>query len=194
MRSLLLILAPFLLLVGGSGCAKYEYNLVRPPELAGHVGSNADAVVTVDPLEYRMRSVDNRLVLRVFNPTQDAVELLGAKSAAVDPNGQSHPFHAQTIVPGSFIKLIIPPIRPRVYEPYYGPTWGFGTGVGTRVSGHSHCHSAANSSGPLYLMMMDENDTYYWDWSGESGCRLLLVYSRAGKEFTHEFFFLRQKM
>jgi hypothetical protein len=194
MRSFTLMLAPFLLLVGGSGCAKYEYSLVKPEELSRHVGTKVDAVVTIDPLEYRMLTVDNRLVLRIFNPNQQPVELLGARSATVDPKGQSHPLRSQTIVPGSFIKLIIPPIQPKVYDPYYGPNWGMGVGAGVRASSHSHCHSAANSSGPVYLMMMDESDTYYWDWSGEGECRLLLVYNRAGKEFTHEFLFRRQKM
>src|SRR5689334_3077186 len=85
-----------------TGCAKYEYNLVRPEELTRHIGSSVDAVVTIDPLEYRMRSVDNRLVVRIFNHTEESIELLGPRSAAVDPNAQSHPIHGQTIPPGAF--------------------------------------------------------------------------------------------
>ena len=55
-----------------SGCAHYEYDIVAPPELARHVGGAQDEVIRADPLEYRLRSYENRLVLNVFNPTGDA--------------------------------------------------------------------------------------------------------------------------
>ena len=57
------------------GAPKYEYNLVRPEEFSRHIGSKVDAVVTIDPLEYRMITVDNRLVLRIYNRTEDSIEL-----------------------------------------------------------------------------------------------------------------------
>jgi hypothetical protein len=213
------ILALLPLLVGGGACAKYEYNLVRPPELSRHIGSSVDAVATIDPLEYRMRTVDNRLVLRIFNQADEPVELLGPRSAAVDPGGQSHPFHAQAIPPGAFIKLIIPPVRPQVYQPYYGPEIGFGVGAYRSVDARPYPHyeqgwpywhtyppyyryawpgpfvyPAYWGDPPYYFVMVDENDTYYWDWKDEGECRLILVYTRAGKEFTHDLLFRRQKM
>src|SRR5215218_948209 len=88
------------------GCARYEYNLVRPPELARHIGAGTDAVFTFDRLEYRMRSVDNRLVVRIFNPSDEAIDLIGPRCSVVDPEGQSHPLRSQSIAPESFIKLI----------------------------------------------------------------------------------------
>src|SRR5437879_2762117 len=131
MRSPVRILALVFLLAGG--CAKYEYNLVKPPDLARHISANTDTVFTLDPLEYRLRTVENRLVMRAFNPTSDVIELVGPKCSVVDPDGQSHPLRSQSIAPQSFIKLIFPPPRPQVYEPYYGPYWGVGLGVNTRV-------------------------------------------------------------
>src|SRR5438067_6143668 len=124
-----------MLLLAAGGCAKYEYNLVKPTELSKHIGAGSDSVVSVDPLEYRLRTVDNRLVIRIFNPTDDVIELVGPKCSMVDPEGQSHPLRSQSIAPGSFIKLILPPPRPRVYDPYGGGYWGptVGVGVGYRV-------------------------------------------------------------
>src|SRR5439155_6189759 len=107
----------------------YEYDLDQPSDLRRHIATRTDIVVGIDPLEYRLRTVDNRLVMRVFNQTDDAINLLGDKSAVVDPHGQSHPVRSQAIAPHSFAKLIFPPIRPRVYDS--GPT--FGIGIGTRI-------------------------------------------------------------
>jgi hypothetical protein len=46
-RSVVVVL-PLLLLV--VGCAKYEYDIVRPPEFAQHVGPSTDVSVRRDPL------------------------------------------------------------------------------------------------------------------------------------------------
>src|SRR5205814_908677 len=79
---------------------------------ARHIGAKADQVVRVDPLEYRLRSYDNRLVLSIFNPTQDPITLAGDRSYVVDPKDQSHPLRSQTIAPNTFVRLILPPMRP----------------------------------------------------------------------------------
>ena len=164
------------------GCARYEYDVVSPPQAAGHVGKKGDHTFALDPLEYRLRTVDNRLVVRVYNPTGESVTLLGGRSSAVDPEGQSHPLITQTIAPGgSFIKLIIPPPRPRVYRG--GPTFGIGVGVGAYPHHHHHHHRSSiepwpDDNGPRYMTVYDDNDTYYWDWKGEGQARLNLVYAR----------------
>jgi hypothetical protein len=165
----------------GAGCARYEYDVVSPQPAAGHVGRKGDHSFALDPLEYKLRTVDNRLVVRVYNPTSEPVTLLGGRSAAVDPDGQSHPLITQTIAPGgSFIKLILPPPRPRVYGG--GSTFGIGVGVGTYPHHHHHHRSSIDSwpddDGPRYMTVYDDNDTYYWDWKGEGQARLNLVYAR----------------
>ena len=186
------------------GCARYEYDVVSPEQAAGHVGTKSDHRFTIDPLEYRLRTVDNRLVIRAYNPTGENVTLLGERSTAVDPEGQSHPLMTQTIAPGgSFIKLILPPPRPRFYRS--GPTFGIGVGVGSYPHHHHHHRSAIDDwpydDGPHYMTVYDDSDTYYWDWKGEGEARLSLVYTRGGGDnperaapaFTHELVIRRVK-
>ena len=91
-----------------TGCAHYEYDLIRPPELARHISRESDQVVAVQPLEYHLRTYDNVLVMRVFNPTDSPIELLGTQGAVVDPRGESHPLRERTIAPQSYIKLLFP--------------------------------------------------------------------------------------
>src|SRR5690242_14019345 len=120
---------PLLLVVLLTGCAQYEYDLTQPPELAQRIGSKSDVVVTRGPLEYRLLTYQNVLVMRVFNTTDDLIELAGDQSVVVDPRGQSHPLRRQAIAPHSFVKMLFPPPPPVVYRS--GPT--FGVGVGTVV-------------------------------------------------------------
>src|SRR5581483_12251869 len=117
-----------LLLMMVSGCARYEYDVSRPPESAQHVGAQADVVIVRDPVVYRMRTAENHLVIRIQNPTDDRVQLRGAQSFVVDPQGESRPLRSQTIAPHAFIKLILPPMPPQPVPT--GPTIGFGIGAG----------------------------------------------------------------
>lgn len=200
MRSACLLLAAAMLL---GGCAKYEFDLVSPPDLRRHIAGKVDTVAKAEPLEYRMRTVDNRLVIRVFNQSDDNIQLIGERSSVVDPNGQSHPLRGGPIAPHSFLKLIIPPPRPQVYNS--GPTFGVGVGVGVsnrryRHSPHYHYHDPGGAQyhnryhEPAYLSVHDESDSYYWDWKGEGEARLTLVFQRGDKEFRQEFAFRRIKV
>jgi hypothetical protein len=184
----------------GGGCARYEFDLVEPAELARHVGGKGEEVVPIDPLEYRLRAVEGRLVMNVINPTGDPVTLLGAQSYVVAPGGQSHPLRWQTIAPHTFVRLILPPMRP-----YYraGPTFGIGVGVG--VSHHHHYGGGFYPypwmydpffDEPRYYTYYDESDVTYWEWKGESDVRIHLVYQRAGNAgtFSDDFTFHRKKM
>lgn len=115
------------------GCARYEFDVVEPRELAGHVGAKSWVVLRRDEVEYRLRSYDNRLVTHVYNRSEAPLKLLGPDSAAVDPRGESHPLHSATIPSGSYVKRIFPPPLPRVRQT--GPTFGFGVGVGYGSAG-----------------------------------------------------------
>jgi hypothetical protein len=189
-----------------SGCAHYEYDLVNPPDLARHIGTTADAVVQVDPLEYRLRTYENRLVMSVVNPTPDPITLAGDRSYVVDPAGQSHPLRIQTIAPDTYIRLIFPPMRPGYYQS--SPSIGIGFGVS-----YNHYHGGAGGGGhrygygafgydpffydqPQYYTYYDESDNTYWNWEGESAVRMHLVYFRAGSRepFMQDFTFARKKM
>jgi hypothetical protein len=132
----------------------------------------------------------------VFNPTKDTILLLGRLSSAVDPAGQSHPLAEQTIAPASYVKLILPPMRPRL-EPS-GPTIGIGFGaVGYRDetpawAGPGYRYEPANQ--PRYLYVEDPGSAMYWDWEGETDVRLTLVYRRGESQFRHEFTFHRRRV
>jgi hypothetical protein len=189
------VLVPsLLLLLLATGCAKYEYDLVSPAEMRAHIGTKSDTTTTLEPLVYRWRTVDNRLVLRVFNPTNDPIQLLGDKSTAVAPSGESHPLRGQTIAPQSHAKLILPPRRPRVYNS--GPTFGVGVGMHTnaRDHGYPYHHDHFVDDGPRYLAVYDDDNALYWDWNGETEVRLSLVYQRNEESLRHEFIIRRRKM
>jgi len=180
-----------------TGCAHYEYDIVQPPELAGHVGDDAwVALRRGGGIDYRLRSYDNYLVVLIYNDGDTPVKLLGADSFAVDPHGESHPMPSSTIPPGSFVKRVFPPPRPRV-EPY-GPSWSVGVGYVhaqqvTAASSHPQ-HSAWHSypyhtwyghpyyDAPRYYTVYDTNDRTYFDWPGGTSVRFLFAFAREGQE------------
>jgi hypothetical protein len=182
-----------------TGCTRYEYDITHPPDLATHIAKD-EAVVAREPFQYRMKVVDNHLVMLIDNRTDDAFQLLGEQSSVVDPNGQSHPLRPMAIAPHSYGKLIFPPVEPRYYYPS-GPV--FGVGVGTVVTHHHHDHrryllderlfDEDEQDEPAYLMVVDDN-AVYWDWRGEGEIRLTIQYQRANdKPFTHDWVIGRRK-
>jgi len=188
--------AAFLILFAGAGC-QFEYDVVQPQAFAGHVGTKSDYIVKLDPLEYRLITYDNRLVLRAYNPTDDLITLIGARSTAVDPQNQSHPLETQSIAPHSFIKLILPPIRPQPAP--QGPTIGvgFSSGYPTDAAFYRTGYSNSVSPGPgaaaPNYMAVGDDSALYWDWDGQTTVRLNLQFDRAGKIFTDDFVFQRVK-
>src|SRR5207248_10060294 len=122
----------------------YEYDFTRPPDLTQHIGTNSGVTVTLDPLEYRFRSYEDHLIIRIFNPTDDPIQLLGAQSSAVDPKSQSHPLRSATVESHSFVKLILPPPLP--YVGPYGPTIGLGFGMRADATSDDHPIYLANES------------------------------------------------
>jgi hypothetical protein len=176
------------------GCAHYEYNITKPPELSRHVGTKLDEVVARDPLEYRLRTVENLLVMRVYNQTDGPIMLMGDRSYVVDPSGQSHPLLPQTIAPRSFIKLIFPPQRPVIQRS--GPSIGIGVGTSIGSARHRYDYSGYNDpfyNEPRYFTIAD-NDTLYWNWNDESDVRMTLLFQQGDRTFTHEFTVARKKM
>ena len=195
------VLALAALLLGG--CTTYQFRVLQPPAAAGTVaGYDEFAVVSIDPLTYKLRAKDNRLVVLIENPTDGPIQLLGDRSVVVDPDGQSHPLAGQTIAAGSFGKLILPPPEPelRGYGPgYYGP--GLGIGLGTAIGrgptapGLVQPAYFANGGGGETFAVLDRGNNYYWDWKGETVARLSLVFRRGvsdgGEVFTQSFVIAR---
>ena len=206
------IVLPLLLLLT-AGCATYEFDLVEPADLRAHVGRKATTTVPVDPLVYRLRAAEGRLVMWIDNPTSDPIQLVGERSTVVDPRGESHPVVGRTIAPGSFVKLIFPPLRPRLER--VGPTFGVGVGVGVsdaRRYGRRELMGIHDpwDDGPRYAVVYDDSRSLYYDWKGEAAIRVSLFFARdpapttgpaggagadaQGRTFRHEFTFQRRKV
>ena len=213
-RRFILHPSALLLWLALSGCARYEYDVVQPAELAGHVGETAwVALRRGDDLDYVVRSAEDRLIMRIQNRGERAVKLLGADSAVIDPRGESHPMASATIPPGTFVTRIFPPPRPTTRA--YGPSMHFGVGA---AYGHGHGHYHAHgypaygyypyrhgdpfySSGfyddlePHYYTVYDPNDRTYFAWPAETAVRFLFAFQPEGGElFRHEFLIRKRKM
>jgi len=173
-----------------AGCARYEFDVVEPPQFAQHVGSQGDAVVQISPLSYRMRVAENHLVIQIFNSGPDALTLSGAESFVVDAGGQSHRLAQRVLAPNSFVKLILPPMEPERAPAGPVVSFGLGTGVGAGTGVGMGVGDAVGGS-RAYPGAGDEA----WDWSGETDVRLSLTYRPGqGPPFTHAFLLHRRKV
>jgi hypothetical protein len=191
-----LVTSLFALFVPGwlVGCTTYEYEITQPVDLSQHIGGQEDATFRREPLEYRLRSVENRLVMRIYNHTPDSMTLVGERSFAVDESGQSHPLRTVTLAPQSFIKLILPPPPPVIERT--GPSIGIGIGGGfgdARRRGYPYDPEYGFYGGPRYFTVYDDHQ-FYWDWKGDTEVRLTLVFDRGGTTFQHDYVIKRKKM
>jgi hypothetical protein len=194
MRRFSLMLLLLVLLLGG-GCANYQFNLVKPEQYAAVIGTKSDVVVNVDPLEYRFIGMEGYLVVRIKNPTGDAIELIGEQSSAIDSTGEAHPLRSQTIPPGAFIKVILPPPRPTVNDS--GPGIGFGFGVIGRLDrGYvdDRLYDPYWNDRPQTLTLYDQGSNFYWDWNANTSVKVIFTYQRAGHPFHQDFTFFKQKL
>src|SRR5262245_32444388 len=97
-------LLPVIFLLLSIGCTHAEFDLTQPENLRTHIGTKDDAIVRLDPFEYRLRAYDDHLFIQVYNPTDEPIQLIGEQSAVVDPKGQSHRVRSATIAPKSYVK------------------------------------------------------------------------------------------
>lgn len=183
-----------MLAVIAAGCARYQCEIVQPPDLARHVPEDHDVVFSRGPLVYRLRSYQNHLVIQIENETSEPIQLLGGRSFVVDPEGQSHSLQEETMAPQTFIKLVLPPIVPEITP--VGPVIGIGLGVNS-IYGPGYDLSFENPSWlrPRYYAAPDVENRY-WKWDGETDVRLSLSFSQVGSAqapFTQEFVFHRRK-
>ncbi|HEX4055589.1 MAG TPA: hypothetical protein VHX86_15095 [Tepidisphaeraceae bacterium] len=184
----------FAWIVGGAtvlsaaGCAQYGFDIRGDGgQQALHVGTSPDTLLADDPLRYRMRALDGRLIIWIANPTPDPIELLGDKSSITDPDGIDHPLHDQIIAPLSSIKEVLPPLEnsaenpapgpPEPVNPYqrsgFIPTPDLGAATPTE----------ANS----------RDDLYVWQWDDESEIRLDLIFQQGQRRFEQRFIIRRVK-
>jgi hypothetical protein len=177
----------FALLVNG-GCAQFEFDVTQAGSNEPvHVATTDDAHLNNDPLRYRFRADDGRLVMWIENPTNDPIELIGRKSSVTDPDGVDHPLHGKSIGPMTSIKEILPPLESEGQQaapnsltplnPYDEP--GF-----IAVPGIGQSDSIGSDPG---------EGLYDWQWDGESEIRLHLFFVQSGRQFEQRFTIHRVK-
>lgn len=160
-----------------SGCTSYHHRLIEPVEFAGDI-RREDVVTSLPPIRYVWNTVEDRLVVRVFNDGEDDLLLDGERSVLVDPAGQSRPLRSLTIAPRSFAKLVLPPYRDIAYAS--GPVVSVGLGVSTGGSGYPAPFSSTST-----VIVRDREVT--WDWPAGGVVRLGLWFTRDGQSFSHAF-------
>jgi hypothetical protein len=186
-----------LALLSLSACSVYEYDVLKPDALSGRAATAQPLVAQLDGLEYRLQSIENRLVVKIFNQSDVPVSVLSPQSTVVDPAGQSRPVRPVTIQPGSFARIILPPIRPE-FRSTSGSSLSVGAssgggyygGAGLRRSDFGHTDFE-----PTDYRLVDGGEQY-WDWKGQSEARLILVYQPDGsaQPFTHRLHLKRIKV
>ena len=203
--SLAPVAVPLLLLLLAGGCARYEFVVVAPVDRI--VPDAQRVVVSLEPLEYRMTSLEDEfLIVRVSNPSEETVYIIDDRSYVVDPDGETHPLGGGIIAPHASTTLVLPP-PPKVYQVRspYGSRWRFGYdrwydrplhhGAGRRFGDHRY-HD------PFYYdRFYDYPRTYYvteyppgyWEWK-TGRARLHLAYRKGDATFDHQLVFLRRRV
>lgn len=188
------VLVGLMLSASLTGCAQYEFDVIKPPLAPGEqrIGTKDDVVFEIEPIRYRMRTVENRLVIRAFNPNAEPVELVGSQSAVVDPTGQSRPVKGQVLPPGAFVKLILPPMPPEYVSDDGVRVGGMGgAGYGPAV-GRAEFGLGGYDQAAEYTLR--DGGQVYWDWDGETEVRVVLVFKMGEKTFNHELQFGKRKV
>ena len=178
------------------GCAHYRFDLVQPAAFAGPVAGGEERAFDLDPLRYAIATADDRLSVRVENPTGDTIRLLGRDSSVVDPAGRSHPLIDQTIAPRSYVVVVLPPLRPWFGATDYVEESGVGledygglTPKEQQAFGPGLAGGDPHGTDPGY----DRASPVYWDWPGPGDARVHLAYRRAdGSRFEHDLTFRRR--
>ncbi len=166
-----------LLFAGLAGCARYDFQVIKPDALSTRITQTASRVQTPN-MVYLMQAYENRLVMQLHNKDSVPAELLGEKSYVVDPAGVSHPLRSITIAPDSYAKLVLPPLRPR----FENHNFNFRAESGLSTA------DPLSARRPLYLDVYADTDAYYWDWDGNSPIRMRLTYRKGGgAEVSDEF-------
>lgn len=107
------------------GCANYRYVLLEPSDAPRVIDDERTVRLPHEPLEYRFADAERYLLMRIANPMDRAVLLIGYQSYVVDPRGETHPLPGGIIAPHAYIDLLLPH-PPRVYRitsayPYWTP-------------------------------------------------------------------------
>lgn len=178
-------LFPLLLITAALvGCQSYEYRVVRPPGVGQPIRDQA-VIIQNDPLEYNLTRHHGRLDMRINNPTDERIILLGNRSYAVDPKGESHLIRSLVIGPHSFSGMLVPPEPITITSYGWGPGWGWGWGP--YLPGDPFFVDFYPP--PVYYTEI--RTPYDWDWK-DGPARIHLTYERNRKTFEHDFEIIRE--
>ncbi len=175
-----------------SGCTTYRYRVVQPASGTPPVAQQP-VNIHYDPLDYRLYRYRDRLAMHVTNPTEDRIVLLGNRSFAVDPKGESHPIRDRVLGPHSFTQYLLPPIPfTYAYPDYwaYGPGWGYYGFYGWYDPFWGPWYGPG-WWGPPPISYAHIYTPYDWTWK-KGLVRLKLTYERNGKTFEHDFEIVRE--
>jgi hypothetical protein len=185
-KRILLIFIPLFLV----GCAKYQYRVIQPSQAeVGIVREKSPQTITLEPLDYRLIAIENRLVMEIHNPTEDPLQLRGDLSTVVTEDGQTHTMRTLPIAAHAQTRIILPPPPPTMERT--GPSFTFGGGISS--GGYRRYHNDYYWDDSRRYRYNDPNDPYFWNWPTPSTIHLRLVYDRAGKQFTDELVIERSK-
>lgn len=170
-----------------TGCAKYDFVIVHPESLEQRISEVPVRIETAN-LTYHMQARTNALIIQVFNPSAQPVQLIGNRSFVVDPYGYSRPINSAAIGANAYAQLMLPPAQPyyTVYRPYWGPGYYAGAypyghyGYGRPFSSHYSPTVYRGGYYPdlEYIEYNNPNDPGIWAWKGNTSVRLSLTYQR----------------
>lgn len=184
--SLLLLFASLL-----CGCSTYNYDILQPESAHLRITTSDWQTLPSGPVSYHFRAVESHLVIQIYNTTSDPLRLLGDRSYIVTPSSQSIPLDTQTIAPGAFAKLILPPVQPIIHT---GPAIGIGFGYSTGRVYRAYPEDFYNPAFAEPRMLYVETPANYWEWDGETNVTLHLVFDQSGKTVGQTFVFHRVKL
>lgn len=180
-----------------AGCARYQYVLVEPGGGEQAIVPKKRLVVPVEPITYRLGTDDGYLLVRVANPTDEPIRIVGEASYVVDPEGETHPLGGGTIAPHAYVDLALPP-PPTVYHGYTGYSgfgWGYGRWggpYGWRGWGYPYGWYDPWYYGPSSYTV-EVYGPHNWEWKTGTA-RLHLTFERGQERFQQDLAVLRRKV
>lgn len=167
--------------LGASGCAQSQFELAKPAYAQVESGGKPVTLAARDGVNYELRQVDDRLVLRFVNATSSPIELL-ATSELLDAAGASYPVEPQKLGPMVSGRVILPP---RVAQ---SSRWS-----PAPSEAGSPTDDGVFSVGRVPLEAYQREPVRTFDWPLESSVTVKLRWTIEGKPVEHEFVVRRVK-
>lgn len=142
------------------------------------IGRDAAAPLLREPVQYRLRQVEDRLVFQATNLAGEAIELQD-DSAVHDPGGRAHVVPPRALGHGATLKLILPPLGPTRPGAQSGVAFDFGSPeAGNRRARESDPVAPAARTGEAA-----------WSWPPGGRVRVALGWRVDGQTIVHDFVF-----